>query len=92
MRYFSICYQLIDLAIFYTLHILIVKRRIRLAGVFGAGLLVGTALCVIIPEGVHTITDHSQTKHPLLEKSGNLALSFKPFVSYRYYTKYIIVC
>lgn len=31
------------------------QSRIRLLSIFGAGLLVGTALCVIIPEGVESL-------------------------------------
>uniref|UniRef100_A0A915DBX6 Phenylalanyl-tRNA synthetase domain-containing protein n=1 Tax=Ditylenchus dipsaci TaxID=166011 RepID=A0A915DBX6_9BILA len=35
------------------------EKKIRLASIFGAGLLVGTALCVIIPEGISTLYESS---------------------------------
>lgn len=48
------------------------EDKLRLVTVMGAGLLVGTALAVIIPEGVHTLYDakvahasHSHTKKSL---------------------------
>jgi zinc transporter 9 len=31
------------------------QKRLRMVSVLGAGLLVGTALAVIIPEGVHAL-------------------------------------
>ena len=36
---------------------LCVQDKLKLVTVLGAGLLVGTALAVIIPEGVHTLYD-----------------------------------
>ncbi|MFH4982669.1 hypothetical protein AB6A40_009378 [Gnathostoma spinigerum] len=36
------------------------QSRMRLVTIFGAGLLVGTALCVIVPEGVETLYDAKQ--------------------------------
>ena len=33
------------------------QEKLRMVTVMGAGLLVGTALAVIIPEGVHTLYD-----------------------------------
>jgi len=38
-----------------------IKKRIRIASIFGAGLLVGTALCVIIPEGVSALLESSNS-------------------------------
>ena len=44
------------------------QKRLRLVSVLGAGLLVGTALAVIIPEGVHALYeghhghDHEHSK------------------------------
>uniref|UniRef100_A0A914HEX6 Zinc transporter ZIP9 n=1 Tax=Globodera rostochiensis TaxID=31243 RepID=A0A914HEX6_GLORO len=35
------------------------ERRIRIASIFGAGLLVGTAFCVIIPEGISSLAESS---------------------------------
>ena len=34
---------------------LFLQEKLKLVSVLGAGLLVGTALAVIIPEGVHTL-------------------------------------
>ena len=42
--------------LFFTLN----ERRIRVASIFGAGLLVGTALCVIIPEGISALMESSR--------------------------------
>jgi len=41
------------------------QEKLRLVTVLGAGLLVGTALAVIIPEGVHTLytTEHGETRN-----------------------------
>jgi hypothetical protein len=36
---------------------------VRLFGIFGAGLLVGTALCVIIPEGINAVIDQQPLHH-----------------------------
>jgi zinc transporter 9 len=33
----------------------ILQEKLKLVTVFGAGLLVGTALAVIIPEGIHAM-------------------------------------
>lgn len=40
------------------------QRKIQLFTIFGAGLLVGTALAVIIPEGVETIYSSHEHHHP----------------------------
>ncbi|KAF7627189.1 hypothetical protein Mgra_00009553 [Meloidogyne graminicola] len=50
--YFSGCIPL-----FFTLN----EKRIRIASIFGAGLLVGTALCVIIPEGISALMEVSNS-------------------------------
>uniref|UniRef100_A0A915LBB4 Uncharacterized protein n=1 Tax=Meloidogyne javanica TaxID=6303 RepID=A0A915LBB4_MELJA len=50
--YFAGCIPL-----FFTLN----EKRIRIASIFGAGLLVGTALCVIIPEGVSALLESSNS-------------------------------
>ncbi|KAF7630999.1 hypothetical protein Mgra_00008774 [Meloidogyne graminicola] len=50
--YFSGCIPL-----FFTLN----EKRIRIASIFGAGLLVGTALCVIIPEGISALMEASNS-------------------------------
>jgi zinc transporter 9 len=57
------------------------EKRLRLVTVLGAGLLVGTALSVIIPEGVHALygsqlQDHSDTpqKQPVLEQDKHTEL------------------
>ncbi|KAL7074987.1 hypothetical protein ACQ4LE_006181 [Meloidogyne hapla] len=52
--YFAGCIPL-----FFTLN----EKRIRIASIFGAGLLVGTALCVIIPEGVSALLEASNSHH-----------------------------
>ncbi|KAI1730066.1 ZIP zinc transporter domain-containing protein [Ditylenchus destructor] len=46
------------------------ERKIRLASVFGAGLLVGTALCVIIPEGISTLYESVNTPARISDVSG----------------------
>ena len=45
------------------LFLFIFKKRIRIASIFGAGLLVGTALCVIIPEGVSALLEVTNSHH-----------------------------
>uniref|UniRef100_F1L030 Zinc transporter ZIP9 n=1 Tax=Ascaris suum TaxID=6253 RepID=F1L030_ASCSU len=42
------------------------QSRIRLLSIFGAGLLVGTALCVIIPEGVESLYGAQAELHEAL--------------------------
>lgn len=42
------------------------QKRLRMVSILGAGLLVGTALAVIIPEGVHALYEPQQHG----EKSG----------------------
>ena len=39
------------------------QNRIKTMSVFGAGLLVGTALSVIIPEGLHMVIEHDSNSH-----------------------------
>ncbi len=52
---------MVSLLLSYTVHvhvmlvIFLIQDKLRLITVLGAGLLVGTALAVIIPEGVHTM-------------------------------------
>ena len=36
------------------------QKRLRMVSILGAGLLVGTALAVIIPEGVHALYESDQ--------------------------------
>uniref|UniRef100_H2YYJ7 Zinc transporter ZIP9 n=1 Tax=Ciona savignyi TaxID=51511 RepID=H2YYJ7_CIOSA len=50
------------------------QRKIQLFTIFGAGLLVGTALAVIIPEGVQTMYNTSPEK---AEKVDEIDLDFK---------------
>jgi len=49
-------------------------EKLRLVSVLGAGLLVGTALAVIIPEGVHALLfpsgDHHETSHVVEKAAG----------------------
>jgi len=39
------------------------EKRLRMVSILGAGLLVGTALAVIIPEGVHALYEPQQHGH-----------------------------
>lgn len=48
------------------------ERVKRVVSVFGAGLLVGTALIVIIPEGIHQWYD-AQAKAKLAEEAADAA-------------------
>jgi len=45
------------------LSLTISQKNMRSVSIVGAGLIVGTALSVIIPEGVHAIYDHDQGSH-----------------------------
>ena len=45
IAYFSCCLQ---------------QKRLRMISILGAGLLVGTALAVIIPEGVHALYESQE--------------------------------
>jgi len=51
-------------------------EKLRLVSVLGAGLLVGTALAVIIPEGVHAMLspsgDHHHEGHHVVEKAAGV--------------------
>lgn len=49
---------MLKLKIIYSLHVVVwfcEQKRLRMISILGAGLLVGTALAVIIPEGVHAL-------------------------------------
>uniref|UniRef100_A0A915C3H8 Zinc transporter ZIP9 n=2 Tax=Parascaris univalens TaxID=6257 RepID=A0A915C3H8_PARUN len=48
------------------------QSRIRLLSIFGAGLLVGTALCVIIPEGVESLYGAQAEVHEALYQKKEL--------------------
>ena len=47
--------------------LLILQEKLKLLTIFGAGLLVGTALAIIIPEGINAIYStgggHSHAEH-----------------------------
>lgn len=45
-------------------------RNVQFCSTFGAGLLVGTALAVIIPEGMHTLYDAQQPAYMATELAG----------------------
>ena len=42
--------------------VILFQEKLKLVTVMGAGLLVGTALAVIIPEGVHTLYESQNGK------------------------------
>ena len=57
------------------------QKRLRMISILGAGLLVGTALAVIIPEGVHALyesQEHGELHCKLRagKKNLNCSLSF----------------
>lgn len=53
---------------------LLQKTKMRLITVLGAGLLIGTALAVIIPEGIHSLYSVEETSH-----QDHLSMSFEGF-------------
>lgn len=57
----------------------LLQSKIRTLSVFGAGILMGTALCVIIPEGVNSIYETSY--HPIHHHSHShgIPLKIRPF-------------